>query len=429
MLSFSNTYNKNKFLITVEGMSANMLSLGIQGFSLTALALYFGCEPFWISVITTLPLGLQLLQIFLGQYYKIFKTKKQALLFSAFAARIPMCFLFFIVLFDLNDYRFLVTIVLIYSIFSAFLSGIWTSSIGDIIKKEDRGSFFSKRFTLISLSTVFFSYTVSKALNFTPGKPSMLILTAIIAISALLTLFFLFFHDIPNFEEKKKNITISRPLKDPNFFNFLSFIGLWTFSIEFTKPYFYYFAVVDLNASYKILGLSSSLTAILSIFAFFIYGKLVERIGYKKLLSFGITVTTYVVIFYFLMTKETVNSLIMLDAIGTAIGWSAINLALFSLLLELSSPDRDSYIVAYSLFVGVLGLMGAFLGGYLANFLNGKTIFIFGDSYAGLKLMFLISLFLRFYCVLLLTKVKAYQKRLYYPGFYPSIVYLLRNRR
>lgn len=74
---FRDSYDKNKFLITVEGMSANMLSLGIQGFALTALALYFKCEPFWISVITTLPLGLQLLQIFLGTYYKFFKTKKE----------------------------------------------------------------------------------------------------------------------------------------------------------------------------------------------------------------------------------------------------------------------------------------------------------------------------------------------------------------
>ncbi|WP_297434847.1 MFS transporter, partial [uncultured Cetobacterium sp.] len=242
-------------------------------------------------------------------------------------------------------------------------------------------------------------------------------------------LILLYFHEIPNFKESQISFSVKKPLKDSNFFNFLMFIAMWNFSIEFTKPYFYYFAVVDLNASYSILGLSSSLTAILSIIAFFIYGKLVERIGYKKLLSFGIAVSSYVVIFYFLMTKETVNSLIMLDAIGTAVGWSAINLSLFSLLLELSSPDRDSYTAAYSLSVGVMGLTGAFLGGHLANFLQGRTILIFGDSYAGLKLMFFISLFLRFYCMLLLTKVRAYQKNLYYPGLYPSIVYLLRNRR
>ena len=239
----------------------------------------------------------------------------------------------------------------------------------------------------------------------------------------------LFFHEIPNFEENQINFSIKKPLKDTNFFNFLIFIAIWNFSIEFTKPYFYYFAIVNLNVSYNILGLSSSLTAILSIIAFFIYGKLVQRIGYKKLLSFGISVSSYVVIFYFLMTKETVNSLIMMDAIGTAICWSAINLSLFSLLLELSSPDRDSYTAAYSLAVGVLGLTGAFLGGYLADFLNGKSILIFGDSYAGLKLMFFISFFLKLYCILLLTKVRAYQKSLYYPGLYPSIIYLFRNRR
>ncbi|MGL6119454.1 MAG: hypothetical protein ACRC0V_03015, partial [Fusobacteriaceae bacterium] len=68
---FRDSYSKNKFLITVEGMSANTLSLGIQGFALTALAIYFNCKPFWISLISTLPLGLQLLQVFLGTYYKL----------------------------------------------------------------------------------------------------------------------------------------------------------------------------------------------------------------------------------------------------------------------------------------------------------------------------------------------------------------------
>ena len=74
---FRDSYSKNKFLITIEGMSANTLSLGIQGFALTALALYFQCKPFWISLITTLPLGLQLLQIFLGTYYKFSKLKNK----------------------------------------------------------------------------------------------------------------------------------------------------------------------------------------------------------------------------------------------------------------------------------------------------------------------------------------------------------------
>ena len=417
------------FRSTVEGMSANTLSLGIQGFALTALALYFKCEPFWISMITTLPLALQLLQIFLGSYYKLFKTKKKALMFSAIAARIPMCFLFFIVLFDKLDYRYLVGIVFIYSIFSAFLSGIWTSAVGDIIKKEDRGIFFSKRFTLISISTVLFSYIISKFLNYSPGKPSILILTFVIAISAITTIILLYFHEIPNFEKEQQKFSITEPFKDSNFFNFLIFIGTWNFTIEFSKPYFYYFAIVDLKASYDVLGIASSLTAILSIIAFFVYGKLVQKIGYKKLLSFGISVSTYVVLFYFLMTSETVNSLIMLDAVGTAVGWSAINLSLLSLLLELSSKNRDSYVASYSVIIGIFGLCGALLGGYLADFLHGKTIMFFGDPYEGLKFMFFISIFLRFYCMLLLTKVCAFQKNLHYPGLYSSLAYLLRNRR
>ncbi|WP_426711264.1 MFS transporter [Cetobacterium sp. SF1] len=429
MKQFFNNYEKNKFLIICEGMNSNAMSLGIQGFALTALALYFNCTPFWISMISTLPLALQLLQVFLGTYYKCFPTKKSALLFSAFASRIPLCFLFFIVAFDIKDYRFLITIVFIYSFFSAFLSGIWTSSVGDIIKKDERSSFFSKRFILLSFSTVIFSFIVSKSLNIHPGKIGILILTAIITITAIITLILLCFHDIPNFEDNKVNFNLKLPLKDYNFVNFLIFIGAWNFTIEFTKPYFYYFAVTDLKAPYEILGISSSITATLSIIMFFLYEKIVKRIGNKKLLSFGIAVSTYVVVLYFLMNHSNVRSLIILDSFGTAIGWSAINLGLFSLLLDLSSPSRDSYTAIYSVTIGICGLSGALFGGFIGDLISKKIFIIFGDKYPGFQIMFFINLLLRFYCILLLTRVKAYQKNLYYPGIAPTLSYFFRSRR
>ena len=426
---FDNSYRKNKLLITIEGMSANVLALGIQGFALTALALYFNCSPFWISIISSLPVGAQMLQLFLGKFYKFFKTRKQALMFSAIAARVPMTFLFFIILFDIKDYKVLVGIIFVYSFFSSFLTGIWTSSMGEVIKKEDRGSFFSMRYTLISISSIFFSYTVSKALNYTPGKSGMLILTGVVAIAAILTIILLYFQDIPDFDNTQPLFNLTIPVRDLNFINFLVFIGIWNFSIEFTKPYFYYFAVLDLKAPYSYLGLASSWTATISIFMFFIYGRIVKRIGYKKLLSFGISITTYVVIFYFLMTEKNVRSLLLLDAIGTAVGWSAINLSLLNLLLELSSTPRDSYTALYSIAVGSMGLLGAFVGGNVADLIGDSSYNFLGDPYSGFQLMFFMSIFLRFYCILLLTRVRAFQKSMYYPGLYPSLSYLFGSRR
>ncbi|MBC2856645.1 MAG: MFS transporter [Cetobacterium sp.] len=426
---FKSSYEKNKVLISAEGMSANIMTLGIQSFSLTALALYFECEPFWISMISTLPVGAQLLQLFLGKIYLFFPTRKSALIGTAILSRLPFVALFFAVLFNYTNYKVLVGIIIIYSIFASFVSGIWTTAVGEIIEKNDRSHFFSTRYILISITTIVFSTVISKVINITSPKTGMLVLTGTIAVAAISTLFLLNLHDVPDFKDKKISFNLSIPLKNSNFRNFLLFIGMWNFTIEFTKPYFFYYAVVNLNAPYFYLGIASSVGAFISIIMFFIYGKLAPRIGYKKLLSFGINISTYVVIFYFLMTKDNVRSLLILDAIGTAVGWAAINLAILNLLFELSESPKDSYTSAYAIAIGIFGFVGAISGGFVADFFNKKTFIFFGDSYAGFQIMFFISIFFRFYCILLLTRVRAYQKNMYYPGLYPSLSYLFGGKR
>ncbi len=118
-----------------------------------------------------------------------------------------------------------------------------------------------------------------------------------------------------------------------------------------------------------------------------------------------------------------------MDGIGTGIAWSAINLSIFNLLLEVADEPRESFVASHAVITGITGLFGAFLGGAVASFLKGRIIFIFGDPYFGLQLIFIIAFLLRIYAILLLTRVKAFQKRVYYPGIRPLTFSIFGGRK
>ncbi|MGL4732634.1 MAG: hypothetical protein ACRCWN_02995, partial [Fusobacteriaceae bacterium] len=169
--------SKNKNFIIAEGIFSNMLTLGIQSFSLTALAIYFKCSPFWLSFMASLPVGTQLLQIFVGNFYKIFRTRKNSLLMSSLLGRIPFLFLPLAVLFRIDKPFILVGAIVVYSLFNSFTLGIWTAAMRDVIEKQERGSFFAKRFVFLSVSTIGFSYVAGKMLNLTNEQHGILAIT------------------------------------------------------------------------------------------------------------------------------------------------------------------------------------------------------------------------------------------------------------
>ena len=412
-----------------EGMIYNMLFIGIQGFPLTALALYFNCTPIELSIIATLPIGAQFFQIFSGKICQISKNRKKALIISVALARLPILLLPIGILLKVTSAYLLLTVVFFYSIFTALTSNIWTTAMGDLIPKSERGAFFAKRFLLISITSICSYYTYSKILNNLDRSTGVLILTSIMSLAGIITLILFFFHEIPEREGLCVHINLKVPLKNSNFKNFLIFIGFWNFAVEFAKPYFHYFAITNLGVEYVYLGKITMLSGFIALFAFPVCGYLSKTIGDKNLLSGGIWISTYVLIFYFTMNENNYKSLLLMDGICTGIAWSAINLSIFNLLLEVAGEPRESFVASHAVVTGVAGLFGAILGGTIASFLKGRVVFLFGDAYFGLQVIFILAFLFRLYSILLLTRVKAFQKRVYYPGIRPLTFSIFGGRK
>lgn len=407
---------KNRKIIYLEGMFSNILNLGVQSFSLTALAIYFQCSTFWLSVMSSLPIGAQMLQVFFNLFCKASKTRRNALMISSIVGRVLFLLVPIAVLLKVNKPFVLVFTVVVYSVFNSFNLGVWTAIIRDTVPEKQRNRFFAMRYVFIGIVTVIFSYVCGKMLNIENKDVGIFLLSSFIAISGVISIFLFSIQTIPKETTLNKVSNLLAPFKDAKFKKFLAFLAIWNFSIEFTRPYYPYYAITNLSVSYEYLGFVASVGAIFSVICYPIMGKLAEKYGNKKLIANGIVVTTYMIMLYCFLGTQNYRSILLLDAIGSAISWSAIYLCLFNLFLEVASDPIESYIASYYTVVGSFGMIGGILGGIVANFLKDEVVLVVGDSYHGLQIMFVLAIFLRLYSVLLLSRVESFEKPTYYEG-------------
>lgn len=408
--------NKNKKIIYLEGMCSNVVSLGVQSFSLTAFALYFNCSTFWLSVISSLPIGAQVLQIFFEKINKISKTRKNSIIISAAVGRIFFLLIPLAVVLKINKQELLIFTVAVYSIFNSFNLGIWTAIINDTVPPRDRNRFFSIRYVFIALTTIIFSYIGGVLLNLENRDTGIFLLGAIIGVSGIISVILFYLQKVPEVSNENKANNLLIPFKDVEFKKFLMFVAVWNFAVEFSKPYYILFTTVNLEVPYSYIGSVASIGAIFTVISYPFMGKLAEKYGNKKLIAKGIITTTYMILLYCFMGSWNYRSTLLVDAVGSAIAWCAIYLCMFNLFLEVASEPVESYIASYYVTVGASGMLGGIVGGVVGNFLKDVDVSIIGDKYSGLQVIFIIAIVLRIYSVLLLTRVNSFETGIYYEG-------------
>ncbi|PWJ96646.1 MFS transporter [Oceanotoga sp. DSM 15011] len=411
-----------------EGSVYNSFFIATQGFIITSIALFFGSNPLEISLISSFPVIAQLFQIFTKKILKKFRSRKKSLMFFAFLSRTVFLILPVLIFLDFKNKYILVAVFSIFSFFGTFVGNIWTSSMRDIIKFEDRGKYFGFRNIFSSISGIVMLFVYSQLLNLKDTGKSMLFITLIMSFFSIFSVYLLYKHNIPESDIKALDVKLGKTFKDSQFKRFLKFIMVWTFAVEFTRPYFSYYEITILNVNYEFLGHMSMLTSILSIFLYMLYGNMIDEFGNKNILSLGMTISTISTLLFFLMRVYNYKSIILMDSIFSAFAWSAINLAILNLLLEIAKDPVENYVAAYSIASGFAAICASLAGGFLGNFLKGKVFYIFDESYYGIQLIFIIGFILRIYSILLLSNVKAFEKPLKYKGIVISNSISFRRR-
>jgi len=204
--------NTRKYAI-LEVMFFNGFSVGMQSFVLLSLAIYFNMSSFFISVVSSLPTAGYLLQIFTKRVNTILGGRRRTLVLSVTISRLVICLLPFAVLFDMRNQFVYFMIMFIYGLSSPFVNNVWTATMVEIINKKERGKYFGKRNLFSSLSTVVYTLFYGYVLSLPDKKSSILLLTSVMAVSAIGSAVFMYLHYIPDLGEEVKNISDSEIIK------------------------------------------------------------------------------------------------------------------------------------------------------------------------------------------------------------------------
>jgi MFS family permease len=385
-------YTRTMRLSVIEGALYTLAFNATQGFVYSTLALYFNFDPVLVSVLAVLPASSQLVQFFSPVIYKIIPSRKKAIFWIAFIARASFVIIPLSLVTGIKN-KFIVAIpFIVFSILNSLVGSLWTSAMKDIVPEDRRNKYFGMRNTVATFAGLIAWVSYSMILQYLDRVTALLLIYLICSLVFIYTAYLLYLHDIPETKVVEYGLTTPfRTLKNKKFRNFVLFVFIWNFAIQFAGPFFSYFEVSQLKVPYSFLGILNIINSLLAMFFYTFYGKVAERVGEKNMIRYGITLALAIPFLYSMMTPNNYRYLLIIDVVIAAMAWSAINLAYFTLLLKIVEEPSEIYISMHALVAGISSLLASYAGGLTLNAIKDWRFF----GLTGYNIMFMIAFALR----------------------------------
>lgn len=416
----------NKLWLTVEGAASSIYLILTQGALFTAIALYFELNPFWLSVTAAFPLVFQVFQLIAPQIIKHFGNRPRLMIvFNAcrFIWFVPLIFayagirspVFFIIVFALSQLA------------NAFAGNVWVGLSRDLIPDEERGRFLGRRNIAVSATTIIATFMYTTMLDVL-AKPLSILLTIgfgmLASVVSILTTLPIRDNELSlqasaskdeanragfNFKTLVPSIikTNRALLENKNLARFIVAMMVWNFFLQITSPFFAYHQITNLSLSMRLIGITSIITSVLSIMFFRIWGILGDKLGHKSVLVLGVSIASVIPILWFFMEAPLWPYILAVDIVLTAVGWSAVNLAILTFGMEISGKESSAGFALINAGAGIAGLLGSLVGGVLGQVLKPINVSLAGLTVNGIQFLFLGGGLLRFIGLAFFKKVSS----------------------
>ena len=370
-------------LFVQEGLAAEAMATFTGGTFLVAMAVLLKASNFQIGLLAALPAVtniFQLLSIWLVQRYK---NRRAISVICSFLARVP---LFIIGLLPLifskgTSINALLFFLIFHYLFTSISGASWNSWIKDLVPEKILGSYFSRKTRLTQILNVTLSLGVAMAIDYIKlhypqyefGAYAIMFIVG--GIMGMLGIYFLSRAPEPKttLEDQKLFTLLSKPLKDVNFRNLLTFHSFYAFATSLALPFFVVYMMKTIGLSFAwiiFLGLLAKFGSILSLK---FWGTFSDKYSNKTIIRIcAPTFITCIVSWTFAaMTTNQVVSIAMLIVIHIVSGISAagIDLAINNMAIKLAPKNEAiSYISARNVVVAVFAAAGPMAGGLMADF-------------------------------------------------------------
>lgn len=396
---------KTYLFFTVEGFFSLFYIWLVQGPIFTGLSLNFRLDEFLLSVATAIPTIMQVFQMFASFF--VLKFKKRKLLVNVFNAlsRYIYCLLLFFLLFDKRDPIVFLAILSISQVFAALAGSTWISWMRDLIPEEERGKAFGTRNIFLSLGNAIIIYLYSFLVdNFSIGFELVLIVSAVASLFSILSMNLM--PDVP-VKTTGSGVPLRVVFKDGNFMRYVLFNFYWSMSVMFSSAFYHYHLIKDIGVSYTYIAYMTILNSVVAMFTYRLWGKLSDKVGHKTVAETAIFVVSSLSIAWFFMNTVTYKYLMLVDSFVSALGWSALNLTLTVLPMEIAFDSDPIFFGLNAAFGSLGGILGSVLGGGVAKVLSGVYINFYGFEVFGLQFLFVLAGLFRMSSIIWLRKVKT----------------------
>jgi len=379
-------------LSIIEGALYTLAFNATQGFVYSTLALHFNFSPVMVSVVAVLPATSQIVQFFTPLVYRLIPSKSKAIFWLALVARASFIIVPVALLMNYESSTIVALPFVLFNVLNNIVGNLWSSAMKSLVPEERRNTYFAFRNSVATFAGLVGWLFYSSMLQLMDRKNGLMVSYLFSSVIFVLTAYLLRLHRIP--ETKETQFSLLAPLgtlKNLKFRKFIGFVVFWNFAIQFAGPFFSYFEVSYLRVPYSYLGFLNLLSSVITMLAYFFFGKVSNYFGEKNMIKFGIVLTFASVSMYSFMNTSNYNFLIILATIFASTGWSAINLNYFTLLLKISEEPSEIYFSMHAFVAGISSLLASYLGGFVLGYIK---VLDFG-RFSPYNVLFLFALLMR----------------------------------
>ncbi len=318
-------------------------------------------------------------------------------------------------------------IILVSNILAALGLSAWLSWMAALIPRRLRGRYFGLRNSAASLTNLLsvplFGFAVSAWPGGTiQGYGVLLLLGVVIGLVSLACQSWMtdvnpqITHSVRYELEQEENADsqTEKPsiFKDINFLKLLFYLGMWTFALNISAPFFNLYMLNDLALDLSTVTLYTSLLSGANLVMLVFWGKLADRVGNRPVLLLVGIVMAVIPLCWLLIGTDSVSLWVWLPLIHLLSGGfgAANDLCYNNIQMSLAPVERPSqYFAIAAAVTGVSGGLGATTGGFLAGL----------DIMGGVPGLFALSAVLRLIALLPLVFVQELRSQ--------AVVQVLRN--
>jgi len=376
------------FAVAAENLAAPYLAL---------FALALGATPSQIGMLTAFPnfLG-NILQIPAGIFGERMKDKRILPIVGGYFARSTwLALAIFPFLFPAEKRVFIVIVLASFRIIMANLGvPAWTALQADLIPRSIRGQYYANRSVVLNVCALAATFAANFLLRLDFPKNYILIFSAATALGIAATYIF---SRIPFAQDKQKPVRDGAGTYRQRIGGFIKDVGdhkdftayaisslVWNFGVYLAASLFPVYFVDTMGGQAGSWAIFTGVNLATQVLIQRYWGRLADVFGQKYVMVFSGLGAVILPLLWWAAPNVWFPILIY---IVNGLAWGGYNLAAFNLLLEITPDEnRSLYVGVYNTLMGIATAAGPLTGGFAAEIIGLKPIFLASFVLRGIAL-------------------------------------------